>query len=79
MTCEQEKHLVFLACFSDGPNLIIQPQKYIEGVLFEIRWFIKVVEGMYEVYKMPQYGGKPHHLRDFVCAESAIKYARNLA
>lgn len=74
MAREQEKHLTFLTCFSDGPDLIIQPSQYIED-----GWFIKVVKGVYEVHEIPQYGGKPHHLRDFACAESAIKYARNLA
>ena len=61
------------ACFIDGSNLIIQPQGYIED-----GWFIKVVDGVYEVYEIPQYGGRPHHLADFECAETAIEYALNL-
>lgn len=62
-----------LTCFSDGSNLIIQPHKYIED-----GWFIEVKNGLYKVYEIPQYGGCPHHLRDFECPDSAIKYATNL-
>jgi hypothetical protein len=61
-------------CIPDGMNLIIQRAKYIED-----GWFIKVADGMYSVFEIPQYGGKEMHLKDFVDATAALEYATSLA
>lgn len=61
-------------CYIEGLNLVIQPKKYIDD-----GWLIKVVNGIYKLYEIPQYGGHPEHLLDFECAKSAIEYAKYLS
>jgi len=61
-------------CFPDGMNLVIQREHYIED-----GWVIKVTNGMYRVFWIPQYGGEEEHLKDFVGAQAAFDYANSLA
>jgi hypothetical protein len=38
-----------------------------------------IINGMYSVFEIPQYGGKEMHLKDFVDATAALEYATSLA
>jgi predicted transcriptional regulator of viral defense system len=60
-------------CIPDGMNLIIQRARYIED-----GWLIRVHNGMYSVYEIPQFGGSEIHLQDFLDATAALEYATSL-